>query len=473
MKTHNLEAKRPGNLRTSKQDMSKKAKCALLGVAVAIVLLAVAVWFFFFKGASYVCSLPADMQAVARLDAQALQERSHLSLTEPQQQELKQCGIDFAHPLYAFVDGHDSPGVLLPLRSARDFKAYLQGKDIEVQQQRGYHWAQAGQWLMVFSDDRCLVRGPLSEQEMGPMRGQMVSLMKQGGKSKGPLLQRVADSQVPASAAFSTALVQHLLTRFYPEIAAVLKEEPTGSVGVELGFADKKITADITLYDTGLENKKSFLVPLSGADLPQGDNDALGTVSMGVNGEALLSTLRSYPVIRTTLIALNFCVDLDMMIRSIQGGVTLTLPDADDVLPAATLAARLRDTAFMQNSSEWNQGLSSAFAVSVESLGDSSFCLHVPDRDICFGVKDNYLVASGGEPSLRKTFSRLQSASSSSAKDAQGCLLYAQLNIPNIQRQMAVLSLLMGDEEWLDDFLKQYDKLVLRVKAKDETATKE
>ena len=98
--------------------MSKKAKYGMLGAVILAMVVAAAVCFFSFRGGRYVSSLPADMQAVARVDARTLQKKIALPIAKQQQSELEHSGIDFTHPLYAFVDGHDSPGVLLRMTVA-------------------------------------------------------------------------------------------------------------------------------------------------------------------------------------------------------------------------------------------------------------------------------------------------------------------------------------------------------------------
>ena len=52
--------------------MSRKAKYGMLGAVILAMVVAAAVCFFSFRGGRYVSSLPADMQAVARVDAKTL-----------------------------------------------------------------------------------------------------------------------------------------------------------------------------------------------------------------------------------------------------------------------------------------------------------------------------------------------------------------------------------------------------------------
>ncbi|MGN1256439.1 MAG: hypothetical protein ACI4UA_04660, partial [Bacteroidaceae bacterium] len=64
---------------------------------------------------AYRGSLPANLQAVVRLDAGCIRNQFPEILAECQAEELAQSGIDFALPLYAFIDEADYVGLLLPL----------------------------------------------------------------------------------------------------------------------------------------------------------------------------------------------------------------------------------------------------------------------------------------------------------------------------------------------------------------------
>lgn len=434
------------------------------GVSVIAVLVAWVIYFFFFKANDYTCSLPANAQAMVRLDVRSLKENGTAPFIGDKGKQMEQCGIDFTQPLYAFVDGSNCPGSLLPLRDAKRWQEYLKNRGIEIQRQRGYRWAQSGQWLMAFSDDRCLVLGPLSEQEMGRMRGRMITLMKQKGKQDNALLLPLAKSEAPLCAVLSTRLVRQLSERFLPETAALWSNEQEGTVTMEAFMQEKCIHASVSLQATGLEHEAPLFTPLSAADVPGLGSDRMASVSIGVNGNELLKTLRKNPAIRTGLIALNFCLDLDMMIRSVSGAVTLSIPCADDVLPGALLTARLQDTRFMQDRDDWAKGLSAGFGVELTALADSAYQLQWQDYSICFGVQENRLTACMDKPTFLQAFRKDEQTPVSHAREADGSIMYVQVNLPAMLEKTAFLTLLTGGGESLTDFLAQYETLTVSVR---------
>lgn len=438
-----------------------------VGVALAIMAVLVA-YFVWFKRSTYVSSLPADAQAVARLDMHALKEAGITLPAGSTLEQMEHSGIDFAQPLYAFIDAGNSLGALLPLQDATKWEAYLASQNIKVQKQRGYHWAQNGQWLMAYTDDRCLLAGPLSEQEMGRMRTRMVTLMEQKGKPDNALYRQANDSQAPLSAACSTALAHHLFTNFAPEQSALWTGSDEGIVSMQVNIQDKNILAHVTLHGTGVEQDSTMLIPLEASQVPTLAAGQLASVSLGMNGEGLLKKLRKNPAVRTGLIALNFCIDLDMMIRSVHGALTLSIPDDDYVRPNALLTAQVRDTRFMQDSDGWAQGLSEEFGVKLTHLADSAFALHWQYFDVCFGVRGHRLMAGTDSQTFVQALEQGSPTQSVGDKLPVGSLIYMQINLPAMMKNMSILTLLTGKGEALTSLLSQYDVLTVSVKAEGE-----
>ena len=227
---------------------------------------------------------------------------------------------------------------------------------------------------------------------------------------------------------------------------------------------DRMITADVAFHDVSAQSLLPFLTPIPADGLPQLGEQQMAAVTMGMNGEALLQTLRSYPSVRTALLALNFCLDLDQMIRSVDGPVTLFVPDTDDVLSASSLVAQLKDTRFMQNSNDWEREFPAGWGIRMDAMGDSAFCVHMPEQEICFGVKDSRLIVA----SSKQAFHTACSPSAWNPYDAKvasdDCLVCVQLDIPSLLKHAAVLALFVEPGQGIMEFLSGYDTFVLRVK---------
>ena len=444
--------------------MNKRTRWIMMGTGLLTAVILVVLLFLLKGKSSYRDSLPAHLQALARLDAGLVQEQIPDLFPESLPPNVSHCGIDFSLPLYAFVDDTDHLGVLLPLSSASQWEDYLQGMNIPIEKQRGYRWACHDHWLMVFSDDRCLMHGPLSEQEIVQIRGRMAELMKQRPDEEDLLLTHIEKSDAPLSTVFSLRFAKRLMTRLFPSSAPLWRNESEGCISMDVHAKDRMITADVAFHDVSAQSLLPFLTPIPADGLPQLGEQQMAAVTMGMNGEALLQTLRSYPSVRTALLALNFCLDLDQIIRSVDGPVTLFVPDADDVLSATSLVAQLRDTRFMQNSNDWEREFPAGWGIRMEAMGDSAFSVHMPQQEICFGVKDSRLIVASSKQAFHTACSPSAWNPYGAKAPSDDCLVCVQLDIPALLKHAAVLALFVEPGQGIMEFLSGYDTFVLRMK---------
>ncbi|MDY5687101.1 MAG: DUF4836 family protein, partial [Bacteroidaceae bacterium] len=233
--------------------MNKRTRWIMMGAGLLTAVILVVLLFFLKGKNSYRDSLPAHLQALARLDAGLVQEQIPGLFSESLPPNVSHCGIDFSLPLYAFVDDTDHLGVLLPLSSASKWEDYLQGLNIPIEKQRGYRWACHDHWLMVFSDDRCLMHGPLSEQEIVQIRGRMAELMKQRPDEEDLLLTHIEKSDAPLSTVFSLRFAKRLMTRLFPSSAPLWRNESEGCISMDVHAKDRMITADVALHDVSAQ----------------------------------------------------------------------------------------------------------------------------------------------------------------------------------------------------------------------------
>lgn len=444
--------------------MTHKVRYISLGV-LGLLLVALAVICFLCRKNAYTSSLPEQMQAVAMLDVRKLGKEHVFVPSAEQKAFLENSGLDFEKRIFAFVDGENSTGVLLPLTSRKSWESFLRGRGLTVESQRGMYWTQWGNWLLVFSDDRCLAYGPLSEQEMDRTRGKMAGLMRQDGKPDNRLLQQMGlDDDVPLRLAFSATQVRHLMMRFVPEMVDAGSGLFDGDVFVNLKPQGKNLLLDANLVCPDAEANTSFLLPLGRNAVDKLSPDLLANLSVGVDGELLLKSLRKIPHLRTQLLALNMCIDADMMIRSVKGALTLNIPRTGDALSGSLLKAQLSDTRFLQNSSDWGQGLAQGLGVNLTSLSDSCFCLSALGQTFCFGVSQGSLVASAD----RHTFLEAcrEAKFRDTMDDAEGAVLYAQVSLPALADNAGFLFLLLMDKQFSSvmESLKQFDILTLCVR---------
>lgn len=445
--------------------MTHKVRYISLGV-LGLLLAVSAIIFFLHRKNTYMSSLPEQMQAVAVLDVRKLGQKHVFVPSAEQQTFLENSGLDLEKQIFAFVDEENATGVLLPLASRKRWESLLRERGLSVESQRGMYWTRWSNWLLAFSDDRCLAYGPLSEQEMDRTRGKMAGLMRQNEKADNRLLQQMGqDNDAPLSVAFSANLARHLVTRFVPEMVDACSGQWDGDVFVNLKPQGKTLLLDAELVCPNAEASTSFLLPLGRNAVAKLSPDHLASLSVGVDGELLLKNLRKLPRLRTQLLALNMCIDADMMIRSLRGALTLGIPRTGDALSGSLLKAQLSDTRFLQNSSDWGQGFAQGLGMNLTSLSDSCFSLSALGQTFCFGVSQGTLVASTDRHTFQEACREVERNPDNIVDDAEGAVLYAQVSLPALADNAGFFFLLMDKQfSSVMESFKQFDTLTLRVR---------
>ena len=132
---------------------------------------------------------------------------------------------------------------------------------------------------------------------------------------------------------------------------------------------------------------------------------------------------------RLALLALNFCVDADDIIRAVNGDVSFTLPKATTKLKHWSIAAELENEDFLRNVPRWGLGglLSSVFRFSAR--GERDFSLLGDDIGFCFGVHDGLLYLTPSEE-LSSVALATNENEIAPRQEVEGRLLYASLDAP-------------------------------------------
>lgn len=367
-----------------------------------LIIAALLIWFFC-RGRNDVAGIiPEDARAVAALDVKELSQTTGLEVDKLCSKlgvaEVGQSGLDFSAPVYGFVSRQGHFGIALSVKSKRRVKKALQQIGTDVESQRGLQWAMVKSWIVAFDSDRMLVMGPASSSEVGSLRGQMTALMNQK-KVSSPTLNDLNKRSgtlklISRMDVMPKAYVQ-MLKKWLPAgidfnsvsaFAALDAQKTSFTLHTELLSEDKQVLNSFAQID-------SLLRPIQGSLLDQGHSSPVLWVTAGLKGDRLLTLLRQNPTIRTHLIALNMCVDADMMLRSIDGDVSLSVPSISlgFKLPTALLTAKLSNKDFLHNVDSWKTGLATDAGVRFRVLRDNDFHLSAGNVNAFFGVRGDQL----------------------------------------------------------------------------------
>ena len=449
---------------------SKKILVFILGLVVLV--LAIGLVFFLLKRPkAYLSALPQDVRAVAVLNLEELSTESDINMKDLLKWMARfspiDGGIDFTSPIYGFASKDGYLGLLAAVDDAGDLKKICEEKGLHVESQRGLKWVEWRSWLMVFDGAKALVMGPVSSSDAALLRGQMAELMKQDAHDT-PLLQRLAPGQGVLSVAGSLDILPAKLTGYFIDylpnkvrlenlgLAASLRAE-----GSSL-YLDAEILTEGEAASEAYDALDQSLQPLRGNLVNIGPSNPFLWICAGLRGGKALDFLRRQPSLRTFLIALNMCVDADMMLRSVEGDASLVWPTLNLLNLKPLFTATLTNKDFLRNVNDWKTGLATENGVQFRVLKDNDFYLKANSLPVWFGVRNNLLYVTPNS----SLASQACLSSSSTEIDAlkskiMGKVFYASLNVSSVLSSIAPFALILGASPAVYEVLDAVERLNL------------
>jgi len=443
--------------------MTKKNLLLIVSVGVALLIgLGVALCS---RSQSDDCSvaLPEDATLVGRINAKEWVEQNGLSLADLKDFVLSpdESGVDYGRTAYVFAF-QSYFGAVVPLTDKDDFFEKTSLYHSEVEEQRGLSWATFNEsFLCVADGNKAMLIGPATKSEQDALRNTLYSCMTEGGGGQSNELFKqltVRTEPVAIAASLDAVPAQYLnwLTNVLPE---------------DVGVTDFTLCAGLSTHKNQLtlsahllaEGKKasSFLSEVDGVMKPidaslcsQSPSNPFLRLEMGLCGSKLIELLRKNPDMRTKMLGANMIFDLDMILKSIDGEVQLTMPKFSPFKQPLLLQANLTDDAFMKNVSSWNEGASESAGVKfLPARNDCYLCAY--NGQVCyFGVREKRLFAANEE---QYTIPQDNTAHQP-ADEEKGNKVYAVLDMTSLTDML----------DFLPDGLKDMQRMTLSSKTASE-----
>lgn len=197
------------------------------------------------------------------------------------------------------------------------------------------------------------------------------------------------------------------------------------------------------------------LRPIEGRYLKMQNGASPVLAYLGVDGQWLLDEcLKEDKKIKEVLFMLERCVDIEQMLRSVDGDMCFTFGNFSSSYPNISAMARVKETKFLSDVDYWQKSIKD-YGMSMDRLSDNDYVVHLGDgKRLYWGVNGNDLyMSSNGHPTLDSD------QWSSLADDIKSSYFYLVADLQQIGD--------MIDEEELA-FLKSLDKLMFKIKSSTE-----
>ena len=209
----------------------------------------------------------------------------------------------------------------------------LQQAGCRVEKRRGFRFALLqGNWIVGFSDVSVLLMGPVIPAAIDEMKGQMVQYLKQGEDEsiKGtPLMERLQAIDAPmAMVCQASALPEQFITPF--TIGAPRDASPSDimiAASMEVSHGRLLISGQTFSFkkqiDEALKKAQQTYRPIKGDYVKtMSTSDGMG-LFMNIDGKNFHKLIRQNRGVSTMLMGINTAIDMDNIIKSIDGDMAL------------------------------------------------------------------------------------------------------------------------------------------------------
>ena len=356
---------------------------------------------------NYLSVLPSDVIALSRIHVDELvkakENSPSLFTTFFLQRFSNKSGIKFSSPLYAFMDAERRLGVVGAVSNASTLKSFLTKNHFKIERNNDFNMATWNYLHLVFDDEKFFAIFKLSSSDTG-IDDYMVKSMMQSEQAS-CALQSAIDT---LDGQFTLVAHANALPQSMTDLMEVILPKDTHpkdiTITSSLSLHEKKIrlegkiSSDKTEINKLLDRIDNTFRPVGKYVSFDAINPSIASIiHLNVEGKDFLQFARSIPDVRLALLALNMCIDADMMISSVKGPVSIFNTKEPLGNGNTVLSASLDNTDFLRNINNWDDNLTSG-SIGYEKISDSEFKIDALEKNFWFRVQDKALYIASHNP---------------------------------------------------------------------------
>ena len=318
--------------------------------------------------------------------------------------QIDKTGIDFSANVYFFEDARYNIGLCAKVSDDDKLADILQQAGCHVEKRRGYRFALLpGNWIVGFSDVSALLMGPVIPAAIDEMKGQMVQYLKQGEDEsiKGTLLmERLQAIDAPmAMVCQASALPEQFITPF--TIGAPRDASPSDimiAASMEVSRGRLLISGQTFSFkkqiDEALKKAQQTYRPIKGDYVKtMSTSDGMG-LFMNIDGKNFHKLIRQNRGVSTMLMGINTAIDMDNIIKSIDGDMALIASGLGNDKLQMMMGAKLGNSNWLKDVAYWKQSVPKGGRIG--DWGKNCFYYTGNQTAYYFGVTDDMQYMSGG-----------------------------------------------------------------------------
>lgn len=355
----------------------------------------------------YLTVIPYQSTALVSVDVQQLGGADHVTLLKTwlHLNTLDKSGIDLTRKLYLFETSDGILGLCARVDNREKLRKNFEnlsrsGHCLAPQRQRGLDLVTLDDvWVIGASDDAMLLIGPVTTLEQTEARSFIGRCFRQKRcVADTPLFQRLDSMSAPvAMVSHVNALPEKLMSPFVMGMTPEDREQVC--IAARVSIKEKCLNIDGELFsfnasvDKRLKSTLKTYRPVRGKYVPtMAETDGAG-LFMNVHGTQYLPLLQQDKQMQALLAGFNTALDIDNILRSVDGDLAIVMPTLQDDDIRLSLRAELENKRWLNDVDYWKT--SCPKGSSITNCGPDFFTYRSGKTAFYFGVSDDNQFYSG------------------------------------------------------------------------------
>lgn len=356
----------------------------------------------------YLNAIPAESQLLMSMNPAKLSGTGNRVLlkTMLRVSNLDNTGLDLSSNIYFFEDARGNLGLCARIDDADKLGATLSKAGVQPAERRGFSFATLpNRWIVGYSEKAALMMGPVlpsAETEMTNLMARYLSADEDAGVVGTPMYAKLDSIAAPmALVCQAQALPEQLVAPFTlgtPKDADPSQVLIAAEMNVEKGclVIHGETFSFKPRINEALQKAARTYRPIEGryaASMAQ--TDAVG-LFLNVDGTQFIELMRQNRGLKTMLSGINSAIDMDNIIKSINGDMVLITPAMGDDRFDMMMAASLKHADWLADVDYWKQSVPKGSVIG--DWGKDCYFYRGDKTSYYFGVSSDLQYMSGGSP---------------------------------------------------------------------------
>lgn len=324
---------------------------------------------------------------------------------------LNNTGLDLSSNIYFFEDAQGNLGLCARVSNRDKLDETLKNVGQRLSSKKGFDFmALPNNWVAGWSDKAALLMGPVLPEARGEMAGTMAKYLaadEEDGIVGTPMYAKLDSINAPMSLVCEAeALPEQFVAPFTlgaPKNADASQIMIAAEMKIESGclLVSGETFSFNQQINKELQKAAGIYRPIKGRYAATMDKtDAVG-LFLNVDGSRFIELMRQNSGLRTMLAGINTAIDMDNIIKSIDGDMALITPELDTDHFQMMMAAKLKHADWLADVDYWKQSVPAGG--NIGDWGRDCYYYSGDNTTYFFGVTDDWQYMSGGsrEAALR------------------------------------------------------------------------